>query len=568
MWIDALAATAEIDRHPRRLLSTVIADFARSQPGATALIGDEGELDYAGLERRIGQYARLSLEKGIGRDDVAALLMPNCLDYPAAWLGVAGAGSSCALLNTNLRGEALAHCLQLARPRVVIVAPQLRPALATAVPHLSPDLRSHLQIIDPPAANVAGLEQTASHATIEDTALLIYTSGTTGLPKAAKVSHRRILNWALWFKGMLGATPSDRMYDCLPLYHSVGGVVAVGSMFAAGGSVAVARKFSASGFWADVAGFDCTLFQYIGELCRYLLNAPETRDETRHRIRAAVGNGLSGEIWERFKTRFALPQILEFYASTEGNVSLYNAEGRPGSIGRIPPYLAHRFPTAVVKFDPDTTMPARGDNGLCIRTGRNEPGETLGRISGTARFEGYTEDDESERKIVRNVFSRGDAWFRTGDLMRVDEQGFHYFVDRIGDTFRWKGENVSTAEVAAAIRSCPDILDAVVYGVRVPHADGRAGMAKLVVHCAFDVNALQATLREALPLYAMPVFLRVGAALETTETFKHKKQELAKEGFDPRVIADPLFVADARTGRYVALDTTLFQAILEGDFRL
>jgi fatty-acyl-CoA synthase len=568
MWIDALTATGDIDRHPTRLLSTIIAGFARLQPAATALIGDKDELDYAGLECRIGQYAKLVVETGLGRGDAAALLMPNCPDYAAAWLGVAKAGSVCALLNTNLKGEALAHCVQLARPRLVIVAPELRRVLATAIPHLGTDFKAKIQVVGPPAARAAGIEGGPSCVTIDDTALFIYTSGTTGFPKAAKVSHRRILNWALWFKGMLGVTPSDRMYDCLPLYHSVGGVVAIGSMLAAGGSAAVARKFSATRFWEDVARFDCTLFQYIGELCRYLLNAPATPGERRHRIRAAVGNGLSGEIWERFKTRFALPQILEFYASTEGNVSLYNCEGRPGSIGRIPPYLAHRFPTAIVQFDPDSAMPMRGGDGFCIRTSQNETGEALGRIGRTAGFDGYTEDAESDRKILRDVFSLGDAWFRTGDLMRVDPQGFHYFVDRIGDTFRWKGENVSTAEVASAIRSCPDIVDAVVYGVTVPHADGRAGMARLVVGDGFDVNALGARLRETLPSYAMPAFVRIGATLETTETFKHKKQDLAQEGFDPRVISDPIFVADARTGHYVALDASLFGSIQEGEFRL
>ena len=302
------------------------------------------------------------------------------------------------------------------------------------------------------------------NVTINDRALLIYTSGTTGLPKAASISHRRILNWGGWFAGLTGASPDDRLYDCLPVYHSVGGVVAPCSMLFAGASVVLAEKFSATNFWQDVARFDCTLFQYIGELCRYLLKAPASEFERQHRLRLACGNGLRGDIWEEFQARFAIPQILEFYAATEGNFSLYNVEGKVGAIGRIPPLLAHRFPAAIVKVDPDSGSPVRGDDGLCVVCARDEAGEAIGRIGiadeGGGRFEGYTDKAETEKKILRDVLAKGDAWFRTGDLMRLDAQGFFHFVDRVGDTFRWKGENVATSEVNDAIRQCQGVRDA------------------------------------------------------------------------------------------------------------
>ena len=323
---------------------------------------------------------------------------------------------------------------------------------------------------------------------LDDRALLIYTSGTTGLPKAANVSHRRVMNWAFWFKGMLGVTAADRMYNCLPLYHSVGGVVAVCSTLSGGGSVVIAEKFSARRFWDDVVRWDCTLFQYIGELCRYLLKTPDDAKDRAHRLRAICGNGLRGDVWEAFQTRFAIPQILEFYAATEGTFSLYNAEGKPGAIGRIPPFLRHRFPAAIIARDPSTGEPVRGRDGLCIAAPRGSVGEAIGRIGDGARFEGYTDNAESQRKILRHVFEFGDRWFRTGDLMRVDAAGYHYFVDRIGDTFRWKGENVSTAEVSAALTECRGVVEAVVYGVAVPGTEGRAGMAKLVVDEAFDLE--------------------------------------------------------------------------------
>jgi fatty-acyl-CoA synthase len=291
--------------------------------------------------------------------------------------------------------------------------------------------------------------------TINDRALLIYTSGTTGLPKAASISHRRILNWGGWFAGLTDASPEDRLYDCLPLFHSVGGIVAPCSMLSAGGSVVLADKFSAGHFWYDIVHFDCTLFQYIGELCRYLLKAPPSEYETSHRLRLVCGNGLRGDIWEAFQARFAIPRILEFYAATEGNFSLYNVEGKPGAIGRIPPLLAHRFPAAIIRVDAELGNPVRSEDGLCIPCARGEVGEAIGRIGtaddGGGRFEGYTDVAETEKKILRNVLAPGDAWFRTGDLMRLDEGGYFHFVDRVGDTFRWKGENVATSEVNEAI---------------------------------------------------------------------------------------------------------------------
>jgi fatty-acyl-CoA synthase len=373
---------------------------------------------------------------------------------------------------------------------------------------------------------------------------------------------------------MMGTGPADRIYDCLPLYHSIGGVVATGSLLVAGGSVAIAERFSAERFWRDIARFDCTLFQYIGELCRYLLKTPAKEGETRHRLRLACGNGLRLDVWNAFKERFRIPQVLEFYAATEGSFSLYNLEGKPGAIGRIPSFLAHRFPAAIVRFDDETGEPARDADGHCLRCKRNEIGEAIGRISGdaakeaAARFEGYTDKAESERKVLRDVFAKGDIWYRTGDLMRQDEKGFFYFVDRVGDTFRWKGENVSTLEVAEAVASCPGVVEANVYGVTVPGAEGRAGMAAIVADEAFDLGRLHAHLAERLPAYARPLFLRLRERLEITETFKQKKADLVREGFDPARVADALYFDDRGRGGYVRLDAALHERLRAGEVRL
>jgi fatty-acyl-CoA synthase len=408
--------------------------------------------------------------------------------------------------------------------------------------------------------------------TIRDPALLIYTSGTTGWPKAAFVSHRRVMSWSCWFAGLLGVTAEDRLYDCLPMYHSTGGVVATGAMLAAGGSVVIARRFSASRFWDDLVRWDCTLFQYIGELCRYLVKAPPSPAERRHRLRMACGNGLSAAVWRDFQARFAVPRIVEFYAATEGNFSLFNLEGEPGAIGRAPRFMAHRFPVEIVAFDPQTGQPRRGPDGRCLRCAPGTAGEAIGRISGAGGdpaqlFEGYTNPAETEKKVLRDVFAPGDAWLRTGDLMRRDARGFFHFVERVGGSFRWKGENVSAAEVAAAIEACPGVEAAAVYGVAAPGAEGQAGMAAIVAGPGFDVSGLRAGLAEALPAYARPVFLRIVADLPRTETFKTASQPLAADGFDPARVGDPLYVDDPASGRYRPLDAELFERIGRGELR-
>jgi fatty-acyl-CoA synthase len=315
------------------------------------------------------------------------------------------------------------------------------------------------------------------------------------------------------------------------------------------------------------------LFQYIGELCRYLLHAAPTPRETEHRLRMCCGNGLRPDVWNAFKSRFRIPRILEFYAATEGNVSLFNLEGKPGAIGRIPSFLVHRVPTALVKFDLERDEPVRDGQGRCIRCGPNEVGEAIGRVreapsSVGSRFEGYTSPEASEQKILRNVFEPGDAWFRTGDLMRKDEEGYFYFVDRIGDTFRWKGENVATAEVAEAVCAFPGVKEATVYGVTVPRTDGRAGMVALVTDPGLDLAAFRAHLIDRLPAYARPVFLRIQSELDVTPTFKHAKHAVVRDGYDPTATADVIYFDDPKRQAFVRLDRELYDRIQRGQVRL
>jgi len=344
-------------------------------------------------------------------------------------------------------------------------------------------------------------------------------------------------------------------------------------MLACGGSVVLRDKFSASQFWSDIVRWDCSLFQYIGELCRYLLHTPSRAEEVKHRIRLACGNGLSAEVWNTFKERFHIPHILEFYAATEGNVSLFNVEGKRGAIGHIPAYLAHRFSPALVRFDTEAREPARDETGFCIRCGPNQPGEALSKMANDqlnigSRFEGYTTKEASEAKILRNVFEPGDAWVRTGDLMRRDESGFFYFVDRIGDTFRRKGENVATSEVAETICAFPGMLHANVYGVSIPGSDGRVGMAAVVPSTEIDLTKFRKHVASLLPAYARPVFLRICKQAALTGTFKYSKTELIRQAFDPRACTDPVYFDSHESDSYVSLDRVLYQRICQGEFRI
>jgi fatty-acyl-CoA synthase len=393
------------------------------------------------------------------------------------------------------------------------------------------------------------------------------------MPKAANINHYRLMLAAYGFAGVMGTRPDDRMYDCLPMYHTAGGVVATGATLVAGGSVFIREKFSVREFWDDVVGHDCTLFQYIGELCRYLVEAPEHARERGHRLRLACGNGLRPDVWPRFQARFAIPHILEFYAATEGNVNLFNFDGRPGAVGRVPWFLKHRFPIRIVRFDIQTGLPIRNAKGFCEQAAPGEVGEAIGQIlkdpaKSNMRFEGYANAAENASKILRDVFEAGDAWFRSGDLMREDAAGYFYFIDRIGDTFRWKGENVSTTEVSETVTGFPGIHEANVYGVEVAGCEGRAGMAAIVCEPDLDLAALRTYLAARLPDYARPLFVRIRDEIEVTGTFKQKKLDLARQSFDPEKTGDAMFFDDPRERAFVRLDAALYAEIVSGEVRL
>lgn len=560
----------------------MLEEWVAKRPDAPAIYYEDQVVTWKQLDQGAARYARWALAQGVGRGDPVALLMENRPEYIMAWFGLHKIGAVGALINTNQTAAPLAHSLNISGARHLILGSELGESFATARTLLENPLTvwatggpvEGAQDLDAVLAEMrpAPIPTTFRQGlTCADKALYIYTSGTTGLPKAANISHLRVQLMMHAFGSATNATSKDIMFDVLPLYHSAGGIAALGTAFTVGGAIVIKRKFSASTFWDDVAKYKPTLFQYIGELCRYLLNQPPHPLENKHTLRLAIGNGLRPEIWETFKTRFAIPHIIEFYGATEGNVALLNFDGKVGAIGRVPNYMRKRFPTYIVKFDIETEQPVRDPaTGFCIEAAPGEAGEAIGRIDPNeprTRFEGYSKGTETEKKLLRDVFAKGDMFFRTGDLLKRDDQGYFYFVDRIGDTFRWKGENVATSEVSEAVSVFPGVKEANVYGVPVGALDGKAGMVAIVTGPDFDIANLPAYLEQQLPSYSRPIFVRMLPEMEITGTFKHRKVDLVKDGFNPESVQDPIYWLNPESKTYERLDTATYARITAGEVK-
>ena len=546
-----------------------------------AFIEDDKSLTYRQMEdyaNRVAHWARD--EMGFVPGETVVVFVRNRAEYVPLWFGLAKVGVVPALVNFQLAGDALAHCIRISEARAAVVDADMVEQWNAAAPlvHDLPPAFAAFGDVERLARFESALDAqptTRPEASVRagitggDQAMKMFTSGTTGLPKAAKVTHVRCFNYMRGIGAGARSGPQDRMMMVLPLYHATGGLVGVGCSLTFGGAVIVRPRFSASRFWEDAVKFGATQFTYVGELCRFLLSQPEVPAEHEHKIRTIIGNGLRPEVWTPFVERFEIDTVIEFYGATEGNASLISLNGPPGSVGRVPGYLKGRFNLDIIKYDVERDQHLRGEDGFAIRADVGEAGELIGEIrddDARFRFDGYENAAATRKKILTNVFKPGDRWFRTGDLLRRDEHDYFYFVDRIGDTFRWKAENVATNEVAGVISKFPGVTQANVYGVEVPGYDGRAGMAAIVAEGQPDLAALKAHLDANLPHYARPVFLRLSEESETTSTFKFKKTNLVKAGFDPAKVSDPLFVLLGQV--YQPLDADMHAKIIDGEVRL
>lgn len=551
----------------------------------TAIIFEDRSLTWEAFNALANRCARQLAAVGVQRGDVVSLVMENRIEFLALTVALNKLGTTIGYINTNLRGRPLTHCVKVTASKKCVFGEELAQALAEVKAELplnegedylfvsdkgeapAPNWATHLDLADDGAD--PGNPSSTLDNTLGDTAMYLFTSGTTGLPKAAVISNRRFLgSAALAHMAGLKCTAKDRLYLCLPLYHGTGLLVGCGASFASGAGMFIRRKFSASGFLADARKHRTTCLIYIGELCRYLLNTKAAPDDHLNPLHTMMGNGLRPDIWMPFKQRFGIKRISEFYGASEGNVAFANLLNKDRTLGMTSAKIA------LVQYDVEADEIIKDENGRCVPAGRGEPGLLLGQINEVAAFEGYTDQDATEKKILRNALADGDAWFNTGDLLREVDAGFtlgfpHYqFVDRVGDTFRWKSENVSTNEVGEILNGFPEIQFTNVYGVQVPNTDGRAGMAALVLQPgveALDLTAFSRFVQTELPAYARPVFLRVQADMNLTGTFKLLKGSLKRDGYDPERISEPVYVLKPGAETYAPLDAEFAGKIDAGE---
>lgn len=564
-----LAQLESLDDDSPVNIGRALDEQARAIPDKTFFLWDGRAYTYAQANRRVNQLLHAMVDAGAKPGQHIGVLMNNHPDLLTAVAAISRLGAVAVLLNSGLRGLSLDQALQAAYVAWLVCGPDhVEPASQAfeagpvgvlgaseadrPLPDAVVDLEANLdpQVDAPPESVVANPGRAG------DLGMLIFTSGTTGLPKPAKITNRR---WAMAALGTAAActlSPNDTVYCALPLYHATGLLVACGGALIGGSRLALAEEFSASRFWAQVRRYGATVVFYVGEMCRYLVSAPERPNEDRHPVRLFVGNGMRPSVWRKLERRFGPVRVLEFYGSTEGNLCLANLDGdKIGSVGRPIPGTDE---IALVRFDAATGQPTRNDDGRLERVDQGEAGLLLARITDEhplARFDGYLDAEQTEHKIVRDAFADGQAWFNTGDLLRRDAEGDHWFVDRVGDTFRWHGENVSTEQVAAVVERAAFCRICVVYGVEVPDYDGRAGMVamELADGAAFDGDALFALVSEHLFPAARPRFVRLVDRLEHTDSFKFSTLTLREQGADPGALDDPIYVYDPQAQTYRAL---------------
>uniref|UniRef100_A0A8D2AKP1 long-chain-fatty-acid--CoA ligase n=1 Tax=Sciurus vulgaris TaxID=55149 RepID=A0A8D2AKP1_SCIVU len=519
-------------RRPVRTILRVFLEKARQTPHKPFLLFRDETLTYAQVDRRSNQVARMLHDHlGLRQGECVAVFMGNEPAYVWLWLGLAKLGCPMACLNYNIRSKSLLHCFHCCGAKVLLASPELQEAVEEVLPSLKKDgvsvyyvsrtsntdgVDSFLDKVDE-VSNEPIPESWRSEVTFSTPALYIYTSGTTGA------------------------------------------------------TLALRTKFSASQFWDDCRKYNATIIQYIGELLRYLCNSPPKPNDRDHKVRVALGNGLRGDVWREFVRRFGDIHVYEFYASTEGNIGFMNYPRKIGAVGRAN-YLQRKVITyELIKYDVEKDEPVRDGNGYCIRVPKGEVGLLICKITQLTPFNGYAGGKtQTEKKKLKDVFKKGDLYFNSGDLLMIDHENFVYFHDRVGDTFRWKGENVATTEVADIVGLVDFVQEVNVYGVPVPGHEGRIGMAsiKMKENHEFDGKKLFQHVADFLPSYARPRFLRIQDTLEITGTFKHRKVTLMEEGFNPTVIKDALYFLDDTAKTYVPMTEDIYKAVSDKTLKI
>uniref|UniRef100_A0A4W4H9I8 long-chain-fatty-acid--CoA ligase n=1 Tax=Electrophorus electricus TaxID=8005 RepID=A0A4W4H9I8_ELEEL len=534
-------------------------DAVRKHPKKTFIIFENQSYSYEYADKISNKVANALLEHICPKPgDTVALYLGNEPFFIWTWLALAKLGCPASLLNYNIRSKSLLHCFSCCGAKFLI-ADEGTSINFTCIYF---DPWTYKEYVNP---------KCFSQMFVDIFKLLKCLCAcvgvgvcVSGLPKAAVISHERV--WlASCLQSMSGVCSDDIIYVCLPLYHSAGFLMGLTGAIERGITVLLRRKFSASQFWNECRKHNVTVIQYIGETMRYLCNTP--KNDCVHNVRIAIGNGIRADTWVDFLQRFGHVRICECYGATEGNVGFVNYTGKIGAIGRM--NKASHF--ALIKYDTEREEPVRDSRGFCMEVVTGETGLLVAKVTKVAPFSGYANNQQqTDKKTLRNVFQEGDVYFNSGDLMRVDREGFVYFQDRIGDTFRWKGENVATTEVTDILIMLDFIEESNVYGVKVPGHEGRIGMAavRLREGMAFDGSVMHQHVESYLPAYSRPRFIRIQRAMNITSTFKQMKVKLAEEGFNPKTIQDPLYFLDDEKKTYVAMTEDIFSSICDGRLRL
>lgn len=557
----------------------------KHNPHGMALLFEEQKFSYKALNEWANQIGHFYLSLGARKGDVIAVMVENRPELLATVIALAKIGVTTALVNTSQTAKALTHSINLVKPIAVIAGEECRAAIEEVRSDLNVGTDRFHWFADQPTRVESGTApkgwsnlaekidhfpkfNTPTTHTVQgkDGLFYIYTSGTTGLPKAVIFTHSR---WTLaygTYGHVLNLNKNDVMYVTLPLYHATGIVVCWCGVIAGHATLALRRKFSTSSFWKDVQKFDASAIGYVGELCRYLMDAPTSENEQRHRVKKMIGNGMRPNIWDKYKARFGVEEILELYASSEGNVGFSNVFNFDNTVGFSP------TPYAIVEFDKESNSPVKDAKGWCKKVKKGEVGLLIGKITRRSPFDGYTDSEKNKSVIMKDVFKHGDSFFNTGDLVR--DIGFRHaqFVDRLGDTFRWKGENISTTEVENAVSEYEKIAEAVVYGVEIPNTNGRAGMAAITLSegttlTEQDLQQMATQFKKCVPAYAVPVFLRIQKQVETTGTFKYQKNKLKEQSFDPNKNDERLLVLLPNATGYCDLTPEIFSNIEAYQYR-
>ncbi|XP_012539295.1 long-chain fatty acid transport protein 4 isoform X1 [Monomorium pharaonis] len=564
-----------------RNVSDIFRQCVKKHPNKICFVFEDQEWTFQQIEDFSNKIATIFKTHGYKKGDTIALLLENRPEFVAIWLGLNKLGVITSLINTNLRKTSLLHCINIAKCQALIYGTDFFDAVTDIASSLDAKLTLYRFGNHPNAMSIA-LKEKDLNALLGDTPatppgiqeksgyhdkhLYIYTSGTTGLPKAAVITNSRyvFITSSVHYLGVL--RDSDRIYTPLPLYHTAGGIMAIGLALVFGHTTVIRKKFSASAYFADCTKYKCTVGQYIGEMCRYILAVPPKKEDQKHNVRMIFGNGLRPQIWEEFVKRFNIPQVLEFYGATEGNANVMNIDNKMGAIGFFSRIIPSVYPVSLIRVDKDGE-PIRNSKGLCQICEPNEPGAFIGKISPnnpTRAFLGYVDKKASEKKVIYDVITKGDSAFLSGDILVADEFGYLYFKDRTGDTFRWKGENVSTSEIEGIVSNLINYRDCIVYGVEIQGAEGRAGMAAIYdADGTLDMNKLTVDIKEQLPVYARPQFVRILTKIDLTGTFKLKKKDLQEEGYNPYKVQDKIYYLNSKLG-YELLTSEVYDQIQQG----